>query len=459
MSDITMEELVNYAKNYGFVFQGSEIYGGLANTWDYGPLGVLLKQNIKNAWWKKFIQESKYNVGLDSSILLNPEVWVASGHVGGFSDPLIDCKSCNTRHRADKLIEDASQGDVIADGWSNEQMVDYMKAHHIACPNCGSESFTDIREFNLMFKTSQGVIEDSNSDIYLRPETAQGIFLNFKNIQRASRKKVPFGIGQVGKSFRNEITPGNFIFRTREFEQLELEFFCKPGTEFEWFDFWKKHSRDFLLTLGIDEDNIKLRDHAPEQLSHYSNATTDIEYRFAWGFDELWGIASRTDYDLKQHQDHSSQNLMYHDPTDNTKYLPYVIEPSLGVERLFLAVLNEAYKEETLDNDETRINLQLAPFLAPYSVAVLPLIKKYHSDKAEEMFTVLSKDFSVTYDESGKIGKRYRRQDAIGTPFVITVDDDSVKHDTFTVRDRDTMEQVTIKKDDLITYIKDKLAY
>lgn len=459
MRTITMEELMNYAKNYGFVYQGSEIYGGLANTWDYGPLGVLLKQNIKTSWWKKFIQENRLNVGLDSSILLNPKTWEASGHIGGFSDPLIDCKACNTRHRADKLIEDASHGEIIADGWSNEQMVDYMTKHHITCPNCDSEDFTDIRQFNLMFKTSQGVIEDSHSDIYLRPETAQGIFLNFKNIQRSSRLKVPFGIGQVGKSFRNEITPGNFIFRTREFEQLELEFFCKPNTELEWFDYWKNYSFNFLKTLGINSKNIRMRDHKKAQLSHYSNATTDIEYHYAWGFDELWGIASRTDYDLKQHQTFSSQNLMYHDPDDNTKYLPYVIEPSLGVERLFLAILNEAYKDEILDDGETRINLQIAPFLAPYSVAVLPLIKKYHGDKAKEMFDFLSSNFSTTYDERGKIGKRYRRQDAIGTPFVLTVDDDGVRDEAFTLRERDSMEQITLKKDELIPYLNKKLQY
>ncbi len=454
-----MEELVNYAKNYGFVYQGSEIYGGLANTWDYGPLGVLLKNNIKQAWWKKFIQEHRLNVGLDSSILLNPKTWEASGHVGGFSDPLIDCKECNTRHRADKLIEDASNGEVIADGWDNDKMVNYMKEHHITCPECGSDNFTDIREFNLMFKTSQGVIEDSNSDIFLRPETAQGIFLNFKNIQRSSRKKVPFGIGQVGKSFRNEITPGNFIFRTREFEQLELEFFCKPNTELEWFDYWKNYSFNFLKTLGIHSDHIRMRDHEEDQLSHYSNATTDIEYKFEWGFDELWGIASRTDYDLRQHQEYSSQNLTYHDPDDNSKYLPYVIEPSLGVERLFLAILNEAYTEETLDNNETRINLRIAPFLAPYSIAVLPLIKKFHGDKAKEMFEFLSPYFSTTYDERGKIGKRYRRQDAIGTPYVITIDDDGVNNDVFTIRDRDSMEQISLPKDKLIAYLQDKLQY
>ncbi|QMS85907.1 glycine--tRNA ligase [Candidatus Xianfuyuplasma coldseepsis] len=459
MNKISMEELVNYAKNYGFVFQGSEIYGGLANTWDYGPLGVLLKNNIKQSWWKKFIQEGNLNVGLDSSILLNPKVWEASGHVGGFSDPLTDCKQCNTRHRADKLIEEHTQGAVNADGWSNDKMMQYIIDEHIVCPNCGALSYTDIRQFNLMFKTSQGVTTDSTSDIYLRPETAQGIFLNFKHIQRTSRKKVPFGIGQIGKSFRNEITPGNFIFRTREFEQMELEFFCKPGTELEWFDYWKNTSHQFLLSLGLRDQDIRLRDHLPEQLSHYSNATTDIEFQFPWGFDELWGIASRTDYDLKQHQEYSSQNLEYLDPITNEKYLPYVIEPSLGVERLFLAILSSAYQEETLDNGETRINLQLAPHLAPYQVAVLPLIKKYHKEAAEDMLDYLSNEWMVTYDESGKIGRRYRRQDAIGTPFVVTVDDDSINNKTFTVRHRDSMEQVTLTKEELIPYLREQLKY
>lgn len=459
MSKITMEELVNFAKNYGFVFQGSEIYGGLANTWDYGPLGVLLKKNIKDAWWKRFIQKSKYNVGLDSSILLNPETWVASGHVGGFSDPLIDCKQCNTRHRADKLIEEHTKGEVNADGWSNEKMSAFLVDERVGCPNCGAVDYTDIRQFNLMFKTSQGVVSESTSDIYLRPETAQGIFLDFKQVQRAARMKVPFGIGQIGKSFRNEITPGNFIFRTREFEQMELEFFCKPGTELEWFTYWKQESYDFLRSLGLSEDDIRLRDHAAEQLSHYSNATTDIEFQFPWGFDELWGIASRTDYDLTQHQEHSKQKLEYHDPVTNEKYLPYVIEPSLGVERLFLAILSSAYKEEELDNGETRVNLQLAPFLAPYSVAVFPLIKKRHKDHAEDIQEYLSDYFSVTYDESGKIGRRYRRQDAIGTPFAVTIDDDSIEQGQYTVRHRDTMEQVTLTKEELIPYLMKQLHY
>jgi glycyl-tRNA synthetase len=454
-----MEDLVTFAKNYGFVFQGSEIYGGLANTWDYGPLGVLLKKNIKDAWWKRFIQKNKYNVGLDSSILLNPETWVASGHVGGFSDPLIDCRQCNTRHRADKLIEEHTHGEINADGWSNEKMSTYLIEKNVACPNCGAVDYTDIRQFNLMFKTSQGVVSESTSDIYLRPETAQGIFLDFKQVQRAARMKVPFGIGQIGKSFRNEITPGNFIFRTREFEQMELEFFCKPGTELEWFDYWKKESYDFLRSLGLREEDIRMRDHDTEQLSHYSNATTDIEFQFPWGFDELWGIASRTDYDLTQHQEHSKQKLEYHDPVTNEKYLPYVIEPSLGVERLFLAIMSSAYKEEELDNGETRINFQLAPFLAPYGVAVLPLIKKRHKKHAEDIRDYLADYFSVTYDEAGKIGRRYRRQDAIGTPFAVTIDDESLEQGKYTVRHRDTMEQVTLTKEELIPYLMNKLHY
>ena len=458
MSKIKMEDLVNYAKNYGFVFQGSEIYGGLANTWDYGPLGVELKKNIKNAWWKKFIQENKLNVGLDSSILMNPKTWEASGHVGGFVDPLTDCKECNTRHRADKLIENFDQS-INADGWSNEKMMDFIKENNIGCPNCGKLNYTEIRQFNLMFKTSQGVVSDSEAVIYMRPETAQGIFLNFKNVQRASRIKVPFGIGQIGKSFRNEITPGNFIFRVREFEQMELEFFCKPGTEMEWFNYWKTECKNFLLSLGLKDEDIELRDHEAEQLSHYSNATTDIEFRFPWGFDELWGIASRTDYDLTQHQTHSGQNLMYLDPVTNEKYLPYVIEPSLGVERLFLAILSSAYKEETLEDGETRINMQLAPSLAPYKVAVLPLIKKYHKEKADEMLEYLGKFFTVTNDESGKIGKRYRRQDAIGTPFVVTIDDEGKNNDIFTVRERDTMKQVSLSKEKLVPYLMEKLYY
>ncbi len=459
MSNIKMEDLVNYAKNYGFVYQGSEIYGGLANTWDYGPLGVELKNNIKNAWWKKFVQENNLNVGLDSSILLNPKTWEASGHIGGFSDPLIDCKKCKTRHRADKLIENFSNNSIVADGWTNEAMMEYIITNNIVCPNCGELDYTDIRQFNLMFKTSQGVVNETNNDIYLRPETAQGIFLNFKNIQRTSRKKIPFGIGQIGKSFRNEITPGNFIFRTREFEQMELEFFTKPGEEMKWFNYWKNESYEFLLSLGLSPENIRMRDHKWEQLSHYSNATTDIEYKYSWGFDELWGIASRADYDLRQHQDFSKQSLMYLDPITNEKYLPYVIEPSLGVERLFLAILSEAYTIEKLENDEERINLKILPSLAPYKIAVFPLIKKFHKELADEMVTYLSKFFTVVYDDSGKIGRRYRRQDAIGTPFALTIDDLAVKEDKFTIRDRDTMKQIILSKEELVPYLMEKLYY
>ena len=455
---ITMEQLVNYAKNYGFVFQGSELYGGLANTWDYGPLGVSLKNNIKALWWQRFIQEDINNVGLDSGILLNPLVWKASGHIDGFNDPLTDCKACKTRHRADHLIETFDES-LHADGLSLETLEQIIKDHKIPCPNCGKHDFTPIRQFNLMFKTSQGVLDDQSQALYLRPETAQGIFLNFKNVQRALRKKIPFGIGQIGKSFRNEITPGNFIFRTREFEQMELEFFCKPGEELEWFAYYKAASKQFLLDLNIKEDHIQLRDHDQEQLSHYSNATTDIDYLYPWGFDELWGIASRTDYDLRQHQTFSNQRLEYLDPDTNEKYLPYVIEPSLGVERLFLALLHEAYHDEVLEDGETRINLKLHPALAPFKVAVLPLIKKYHQDKASTLYQKLSKHFDCVYDDTGKIGKRYRRQDAIGTPFAVTVDDQSLTDATYTLRDRDSMEQIRLTEKELIQFIQDKIRF
>ncbi|MFW5864977.1 MAG: glycine--tRNA ligase [Candidatus Izemoplasmataceae bacterium] len=455
---ITMEQLVNYAKTFGFVFQGSEIYGGLANTWDYGPLGVSLKNNLKNAWWQRFIQEDIHNVGLDSGILMNPSVWKASGHVDGFNDPLTDCKACKTRHRADHLVE-AHDENVNADALSIEELEAYLSEHKIKCPNCGAMAFTPIRQFNLMFKTSQGVLDDSSQVIYLRPETAQGIFLNFKNVQRSLRKKIPFGIGQIGKSFRNEITPGNFIFRTREFEQMELEFFCKPGEEMTWFTYYKDACKNFLLDLNIREENLILRDHDPSQLSHYSNATTDIEYRFPWGYDELWGIASRTDYDLKQHQTASGVSLEYLDPETNEKYLPYVIEPSLGVERLFLAVLHEAYHEETLEDGETRINLRLHPALAPFKVAVLPLIKKYHQEKALALYKTLSSFTDAVYDDTGKIGKRYRRQDAIGTPFAITIDDESLRDNTYTLRDRDTMEQIRLTEEELIATILKKSRF
>ena len=452
----SMDKIVDLFKSRGFVYAGSEIYGGLANSWDYGPLGVELKNNIKRAWWKKFVQESPYNVGLDSSILMNPETWVASGHLGGFSDPLMDCKACKTRHRADNLIE-AFDGTNPA-GWSNQEMMDYIREKGITCPNCGKADFTDIRQFNLMFKTFQGVTEDSKSELYLRPETAQGIFVNFANIQRTSRKKVPFGVGQIGKSFRNEITPGNFIFRVREFEQMELEFFCKPGTDLEWFQYWRSYCKNFLLTLGLKEENLRLRDHDPEELCFYSKATTDFEYLFPFGWGELWGVADRTDYDLTQHMNHSGKSLEYFDPEDNTKYIPYVIEPSLGVERLFLSIVTQAYDEEVVDaeKNDTRVVMHLHPALAPYQAAVLPLSKKL-SEKAQEVYQMLCKNFSVDFDETGSIGKRYRRQDEIGTPFCITYDFDTLEKDNcVTVRDRDTMEQVRMPIDELEAYLKEK---
>ena len=454
----SMEKLVALCKGRGFVYAGSEIYGGLANTWDYGPLGVELKTNIKNAWRKKFIQENPYNVGLDSAILMNPQTWVASGHLGGFSDPLMDCRECKTRHRADNLIEDFDGTNVA--GWSNEQMMDYIKEKAIACPSCGKHNFTDIRQFNLMFKTFQGVTEDSKNELYLRPETAQGIFVNFANIQRTTRKKVPFGVAQIGKSFRNEITPGNFIFRVREFEQMELEFFCKPGTDLEWFEYWRGFCRDWLYSLGIKEENLRLRDHDPEELCFYSKATTDFEYLFPFGWGELWGVADRTDYDLTQHINTSGKSLDYFDPETNERYIPYVIEPSLGVERLFLTILTEAYDEEVVDaeKNDTRVVLRLHPTLAPFKCAILPLSKKLN-EQATEIFTKLSKKFNVDFDDAGSIGKRYRRQDEIGTPFCITYDFDSVEDGCVTVRDRDTMEQVRISIADLEKYIEEKIAF
>ena len=454
----TMDKIVNLCKNRGFVYSGSEIYGGLANTWDYGPLGVELKNNIKKAWWKKFVQETPYNVGLDSAILMNPETWVASGHLGGFSDPLMDCKACKTRHRADNLIENFDGTNVA--GWSNEQMMDYIREKGIVCPDCGANDFTDIRQFNLMFKTFQGVTEDSKSELYLRPETAQGIFVNFANIQRTSRKKVPFGVGQIGKSFRNEITPGNFIFRVREFEQMELEFFCKPGTDLEWFSYWRSYCKNFLLNLGIKEENLRLRDHDPEELCFYSKATTDFEYLFPFGWGELWGIADRTDYDLTQHQNHSGKSLEYFDPEDNSKYIPYVIEPSLGVERLFLSIVTEAYDEEVIDaeKNDVRTVMRLHPALAPVKACILPLSKKL-SEQATELYAKLSKKFNIEYDDAGSIGKRYRRQDEIGTPFCITFDFDSLEDGCVTVRDRDTMTQERIKIDDLEAYIEAKMEF
>ena len=461
--NITMEELVNFCKQYGFVFQGSEIYNGLANSWDYGTLGRELKNNIKNAWWKRFIQENHdknyKNFGLDSAIIMNPEVWVASGHVASFADPLIDCKKCKARHRADKLIEDFTQGKETGDGWSNEKLENFIKDNSVPCPKCGNSDFTPIRKFNLLFETHIGVTEDSKSKVYLRGETAQGIFVNFLNVQRSMRAKVPFGIGQIGKSFRNEITPGNFIFRVREFEQMELEFFCKPDTDLEWFSFWKKYCLDFLKDLGLTGDNLRYRDHSKEELSFYSKATTDIEYLFPMGWGELWGIADRTDYDLGVHMEHSKEDLRYLDPETNEKYLPYVVEPSVGVDRLFLAVLTESYCKEKLENDEEREVLKLKPFLAPYKVAVLPLIKKMHSDKAAEIYQDLSKYFSVSYDETGNIGKRYRRQDVVGTPFCITIDDETLNNNTVTIRDRDTMEQITLPLSAVKDYIQEKIQF
>ena len=456
-----MDKLVALCKGRGYVYPGSEIYGGLANSWDYGPLGVELKNNIKDAWRKKFVQENKYNVGLDSAILMNPQTWVASGHVGGFSDPLIDCKECKTRHRADKLIEEwmhEHNCEEVVDGWSDDKMINYMKENHIACPNCGKENFTSIRKFNLMYKTFQGVTEDAKSEIYLRPETAQGIFVNFKNVQRTTRRKLPMGIAQIGKSFRNEITPGNFIFRIREFEQMELEFFCKPGTELEWHKYWKEFCENWLLSLGIKKENIRLRDHSKEELSHYSNATTDIEFTFPFGWGELWGIASRTDFDLSRHMEHSKQDLSYLDPETNEKYVPYVIEPSLGCDRVALAFLCNSYEEQEIAEGDVRTVLHLHPALAPYKVAVLPLSKKL-SDKANEVYEKLSKKFMCDYDEAGSIGKRYRREDEIGTPYCVTIDFDTLEDNQVTVRDRDTMEQVRISIDELENWIQEKIEF
>ena len=457
----SMDKIVSLCKARGYVYPGSEIYGGLANTWDYGPLGVELKNNVKKAWRKKFIQQNEYNVGLDAAILMNPETWVASGHVGGFSDPLIDCKECKTRHRADKLIEEWAheQGkDMIADGMSEKQLVDFIYENKIPCPNCGKTNFTDIRKFNLMFKTFQGVTEDSKAEIYLRPETAQGIFVNFKNVVRTTRRRLPMGIAQIGKAFRNEITPGNFTFRTREFEQMELEFFCKPGTELQWHQYWKDFCKNWLLSLGIKEENIRLRDHSKEELSHYSNATTDIEFTFPFGWGELWGIASRTDFDLTQHMNHSKQDLSYQDPETNEKYIPYVIEPSLGADRMALAFLCNAYDEEEIAEGDIRTVLHLHPAIAPFKVAVLPLSKKL-SEKAQEVYKMISEDFMCDYDETGSIGKRYRREDEIGTPYCITVDFDTLEDGQVTIRDRDTMEQIRININDIKEYINEKIKF
>ncbi len=454
-----MEDIVNYCKQYGFIFQGSEIYGGLSNTWDYGPLGKELKENLKNAWWQKFIRELPYNYGLDSAILMNPNVWVASGHVANFADPLIDCKKCKSRYRADKLIEDFTKGKETADGWSNEELEKFIADNQIACPKCGGTQFTDIRKFNLLFETHIGVTDEAKSICYLRGETAQGIFTNFLNVQRAMRLKVPFGIGQIGKSFRNEITPGNFIFRTREFEQMELEFFCKPDTDLDWFGYYKNYCMDFLKSLGISGDNLRFRDHKKEELSFYSKATTDIEYKFPIGWGELWGIADRTDYDLSTHMEHSGQDLRYLDPETNEKYLPYVIEPSLGLDRLFLTVICDALEEEVLENNEKRDVLRINPSLAPIKATILPLIKKAHSDKAMEIYSNLCSSFNISYDDAGSIGKRYRRCDAVGTPFAITIDDDTLNNDTVTIRDRDTMKQEKIYVNDLENYIRNKIKF
>ena len=459
MEKLTMEELVSFCKQYGFIFQGSEIYGGLANSWDYGSLGCELKNNLRKAWWKKFVQENPYNYGLDSSIILNPEVWVASGHVTGFNDPLIDCKKCKSRHRADKLVEEYTKGKETGDGWSNEKLENFIKENNIVCPKCGKNDFTPIRKFNLLFETYQGVTEDNKNKVYLRGETAQGIFINFLNVQRSMRAKVPFGICQTGKAFRNEITPGNFTFRTREFEQMELEFFCKPETDLEWFSYWKDFCINFLDELGLKKENLRYRDHAKEELSFYSKATTDIEYKFPFGWGELWGIADRTDYDLSRHQEHSKKELKYLDPDTNEKYIPYVIEPSIGLDRLTLAVLTDAYHKEVLENEETREILKLHPALAPFKVAVLPLVKKYHSEKATKIYSHLRKYFMTTYDESGNIGRRYRRQDVIGTPFCITIDDETLEYNTVTVRNRDTMEQVKISVDEIKNYIEEKIKF
>ncbi len=453
----TMDKVVALCKGRGFVYPGSDIYGGLANAWDYGPLGVELKNNVKKAWWKKFVQENPYNVGLDSAILMNPQVWVASGHVGNFSDPLMDCKSCKTRHRADKLIEETGANPA---GWSFDEMAKYIQDNHIVCPECGEQNFTDIRTFNLMFKTFQGVTEDAKSELYMRPETAQGIFVNFSNIQRSARKKLPFGVAQIGKSFRNEITPGNFIFRTREFEQMELEFFCKPGTDLEWFHYWKDYCHQWLLSLGMRAENIKLRDHDPKELSHYSKATTDFEFLFPFGWGELWGVADRTDFDLTQHSNHSGQRLEYFDQETNEHYIPYVIEPSLGADRVVLAFLCDAYDEEVVDaeKNDTRVVLRLHPALAPFKAAVLPLSKKL-SDAALSVYNELAKDFMVDFDDAGSIGKRYRREDEIGTPFCITYDFDSENDGCVTVRDRDTMAQERVAISDLKAYLEEKIRF
>lgn len=465
-TEVTMDAITALAKNRGFIFPGSEIYGGLANSWDYGPLGVELINNIKQAWWKKFVQESKYNVGLDAAILMNPKTWEASGHVGGFSDPLIDCKNCHSRFRADKLIEEfvmKTKGEeIVVDGWPNEKLEAFVKDNGIICPDCGKSDFTNIRQFNLMYKTYQGVTEDTATQIYLRPETAQGIFVNFKNVQRTSRKKLPFGIAQIGKAFRNEITPGNFIFRTREFEQMEVEFFCKPGSDLEWHEYWKQFCKKFLLSLGMNEENIRLRDHDKEELSHYSTATTDIEYLYPFGWGELWGVADRTNFDLTQHMNYSGEDMSYQDPETNEKFVPYCIEPSVGVGRAAMAFLLDAYDKETVTDakgkEDTRIVMRFHPALAPYKAAVLPLAKKL-SNVAEPIYDELAKYFNIHYDVTGSIGKRYRREDEAGTPFCICVDFDTEQDGCVTIRDRDTMEQVRVPVADVRPYIEERLVF
>ena len=460
-SELTMDKIVNLCKARGFVYPGSEIYGGLANSWDYGPIGSELKKNIKDLWWKRFIHENEYNIGIDASIIMNPRVWQASGHLAGFSDPLIDCKECKTRHRADKLVEDyvnENNMDIVVGELDNAGLEKFIADNHVKCPNCGKSNFTGMRNFNLMFKTFMGVTEDSKSEVYLRPETAQAMFVDYKNVVRTQRPRMPFGIGQMGRSFRNEITPGNFIFRTREFEQMELEFFCKPGTDLEWFNFYKQEMRRWLYDLGIKKENLRERDHSPEELCFYSKATTDFEFKFPFGWGELWGIADRTDYDLTQHQKFSGENMEYTDPVTNEKFIPYVVEPALGVDRMFLTVLCNAYDEEEVGENDTRVVLHLIPALAPYKVAVLPLSKKL-SEKAKEVYRLLGKNFNCDYDEAGSIGKRYRRQDEIGTPFCVTIDFDTLEDNSVTIRDRDTMEQIRLSINDLPAYIEERVKF
>lgn len=457
MDDLKLETIVSHAKDTGYIFQGSEIYGGLANTWDYGPLGVEFKNNIKQAWWQAFVRRTPNNVGLDASILMNPKVWEASGHLKTFNDPLMDCKSCNTRHRADQLIEEFDAS-VDVESMSDDEMYNFIVEKQIPCPSCGKSNFTEIRKFNLMLKTFQGVVENDANTIYLRPETAQGIFVNFKNIQRSMRKKVPFGIAQIGKSFRNEITPGNFIFRTREFEQMEMQFFCEPGTDGEWYEYWRQYCMDFILGFGVDESKLKFRDHTPEELSFYSKGTVDIEYEFPFGWGEVWGIANRTDYDLKQHQEYSKVDMSYFDPYTNEKYIPYVVEPSVGVERLLLTFLVDAYKEEVLEDGKIRKVMKLHPALAPIKAAILPLHKKLNDD-AMAIYNTLSQSFNVDFDDAGSVGKRYRRQDEVGTPYCITFDFDSLEDHKVTVRDRDTMEQERVAIDELEAFLANKIKF